>query len=201
MKTLPLAIGLTHDADQELERAFNRLVMRHSGDYEIEQGCKLFARWAQDHRRNLSVAIQKHGMVSNADPARLGRALFHGLRLGGFGLLRDLQDVLTLVHRARNNWTLLSQAAKEMRDEDLVTFATEVGDKIDTMNDWVCAHIKMSAPQALTVPSDVRTELRASIPKKLTTALLPRANVSRGIVVGVTFLAGMLAGRILTARR
>jgi hypothetical protein len=60
-----------------------------------------------DHRRGLSGAIGKHGMLSNSDPARLGRALFHGLPVGGFGLLRDLQDILTLVHRARNDWTVL----------------------------------------------------------------------------------------------
>src|SRR4051812_18428290 len=113
MTTLPIAIGLTHEVERELERAFRRVAARNSSDFEIKQACNLFARWARDHRRRLSVPIEKHGMQSNPDPGRLARALFHGLRLGGFGLLRDLQDVLTLVHRARNNWTILTQASKE----------------------------------------------------------------------------------------
>jgi hypothetical protein len=201
MKTLPTAIGLTHDIERELERAFRRIAERHSSEFEIEQGCKLFARQAQYHRRRLSIAIEKHGMLSNSDPARLGRALFHGLRVGGFGLLRDLQDTLTLVHRARNDWTVLTQAAKEIHDKELSNTATEVGKEIDTMTDWVCAHIKMSAPQTLTVPVDLPAELRASIPKKLTPALLPHVKVGSGIAVGVTFVAGLLAGRLLAPKR
>jgi hypothetical protein len=201
MKTLPSAIGATHAIEQELERAFRRLAARHSADFEIEHGCKLFARWTRDHKRRLNNPVEKHGMVSNSDPERLGRALFHGLRVGGFGLLRDLEDLLTLVQRARNSWTVLIQAAKEIRDTELAETATSVGEEIDTMTDWVCAHIKIAAPQALTVPLDLPDELRASIPKKMTTAVLPRFNPKAGIAVGLTFAAGLLAGRILTSKR
>src|SRR3569623_975514 len=98
MTTLPIAIGLTYAIEREKERAFRRLSARHSSEFEIEHGCKLFARWSRDHRRRLSVGIERHGMVTNSDPGRLARALFHGLRVGGFGLMRDLQDVLTLVY-------------------------------------------------------------------------------------------------------
>ncbi|HEY6226783.1 MAG TPA: hypothetical protein VI282_06655 [Verrucomicrobiae bacterium] len=201
MTTLPIAVGLTHDAERELERAFRRLAARHSSDFEIEQGCKLFSRWARNHRQRLGAAIEKHGKASNSDPARLGRALFHGLRVGGFGLLRDLQDLLTLVHRARNDWTVLTQAAKEIRDTQLAETATEIGKEIDIMIDWVCAHIKIAAPQALTVPVDLPAELRGSIPRKMTTAVLPRVNFGSSIAVGVTFVAGLLAARALTARK
>lgn len=201
MTILPVAIGLTHEIQRELERAFRHLADRHSSDFEIEQGCKLFARWAQDHRRRLSVAVEKHGMLSNSDPARLGRALFHGLRVGGFGLLRDLQDMLTLVQRARNDWTVLVQAAKEIHDKELVNTATAVGEEIDIISAWVCAHIKTSAPQALTVPIDFPAELRASIPKKITPAVLPRVNLGSGFTLAVTFFTGLLAARMLTTRR
>jgi hypothetical protein len=201
MTTLPAAIGLTHDIQRQLERAFRRLSARHSSDFEIEHGCKQFARRALDHRRRLSVAVQKYGIVSNADRARFSAALFHGPRVGGFGLLRDLQDVLSLTHRARNNWTVLTQAAKEIRDTDLAEIATEVGSQIDVMIDWVCSHIKIAAPQALTVPIDWPSELRASLPKRMTSAMLPRVNPRTGIAVGLTFFAGVLAGRALTSKK
>jgi hypothetical protein len=147
------------------------------------------------------VEAKKHGLVSNADPERLAYALFHGVRIGGFGLLRDLQDLLTLVQRVRNSWTVLSQAAKELQDTQLVDTAIRAGKENDTMIDWVCAHIKIAAPQALLVPSNLTSELKASIPKKITPALLPRISVGSGVTVGLTLMVGLLAGRIVLARK
>lgn len=38
------------------------------------------------------------------DGERLRRALFRGLRYGGFGLVRDLQDLLTLATLVHGCW-------------------------------------------------------------------------------------------------
>jgi len=53
---------------------------------------------------------------------------------------------------------------------------------------------KMAAPQALTVPIDLAAELRGSIPKKITPAVLPRVNRD-GIAAPVTFCISLLGRR------
>src|SRR5215216_5801160 len=116
MKTLPLCLGRVQASEQELVKSFGAIAERHHQDFEIRQGCKLFAQWSQAHLDKLGEFAARHGIVTNSDAARVRRALFHGMRIGGYGLLRDLQDLLLLVHQARNAWTALIQAAKTTRD-------------------------------------------------------------------------------------
>src|SRR4051794_30533927 len=119
MKTLPFCLGLVRASEQELAKSFGAMALKHSSDFEIHQTCKLFRHWSEGHLENLEVFAARHGALLNPDPARVKRALFHGPRIGGYGLLRDLQDLLLLVHQARTGWTALTQAAKEMKETDL----------------------------------------------------------------------------------
>src|SRR3954471_7403641 len=116
MKTLPFCVGMARASEQQLAKSFGAMAQKHTSDFEVHQSCSLFHQWCEGHLENLNTFAIQHGTVVNPDPARVKRALFHGPRIGGFGLLRDLQDLLLLAHQTRTGWTALMQAAKEMKE-------------------------------------------------------------------------------------
>jgi hypothetical protein len=105
---------------------------------------RLHSNWCNANVDALRRMATRYGARRTGDGERLRRALFRGLRYGGFGLVRDLQDLLTLATLVHGCWMGLLQAARESRDDDL--------------------ELRASAPQALTTASQVRRELAASIP-------------------------------------
>jgi ferredoxin-nitrate reductase len=172
MKTLPFCLGLVRSSEQQLAKSFGAMALKHRSDFEVHQSCKLFRQWSERRLEKLDAFAARHGALPNPDPARLKRALFHGPRVGGYGLLRDLQDLLLLVHQARTGWTALTQAAKEMKETDLIEAGLECAGDIDREIDWLCTHIKVAAPQALTVPVDPLAEAKDSAPVLATKLLL-----------------------------
>jgi ferredoxin-nitrate reductase len=191
MKTLPFCLGMVRGSEQQLAESFSAMARKHRSDFEVQQSCKLFHQWCGGHLNKLEAFTARHGAVINPDPARVKRALFHGPRIGGFGLLRDLQDLLLLTHQARTGWTALAQAAKEMKEADLAEAALECARETDRQIDWLCTHIKVSAPQALTVPVDLMAEAKDAAPALAMKVLLGVA-VAGGIGLAIK---GLRTGR------
>ena len=190
MKALPFCLGLVRASEQQLVKSFGAMALKHKSDYEIHQSCKLFRLWSERRIEKLDTFATRHGTLLNPDPARLKRALFHGPRIGGYGLLRDLQDLLLLVHQARTGWTALTQAAKELKEGDLIETTSGCAGEIDREIDWLCTHIKVAAPQALTVPVDLLAEAKDSAPA-----------LAAKVLIGVALGAGIgLAIKGLHAR-
>jgi hypothetical protein len=154
MKALPDYLGLVLASEKELARNLTSMAERHGSDFEIHHGCKLFAQWSQAQVGAVEAFTARYGAAINSDPVRLGRALFDASRKGGYGLLRDLQDLLLLAHQTRAAWTGLGQAAKEIHDAAMAQTALHAGARTDRQVDWLCTHIKNASPQALTVPVD-----------------------------------------------
>src|SRR3954452_10466265 len=192
MKTLPFCLGFVRASEQQLAKSFGAMARKHSADFEIHQTCKLFGQWCDAHLEKLEAFAARHGALINPDPARLKRALFHGPRIGGFGLLRDLQDLLLLTHQARTGWTALVQAAKEMKEADLTESTLQCAAETDRQIDWLCTHIKVAAPQALTVPVDLVAEAADS--PRLVVKLLLGFALAAGIGLTVKNLHTRSAG-------
>jgi hypothetical protein len=106
----------------------------------------------------------RHGTQRTVDGERLRRALFRGWRFGGFGLVRDLHDLLTLATLVRGCWMGLLQAARERRDDELATVCREGDAATVRQIAWLETKLRQAAPQSLTTPSQVRREVAASIP-------------------------------------
>jgi|ERR1043166_3989222 hypothetical protein len=185
MKTLPFCLGMVRGSEQQLANSFGAMARKHSSDFEIHQSCKLFQQWCEGHLERLDPFATRHGAAINPDPARVKRALFRGPRIGGFGLLRDLQDLLLLTHQARTGWTALTQAAKDMKECDLAEGALGCAGETDRQIDWLCTHIKNAAPQALTVPVDLAAEAEDAAPA-LTMKLLLGVTLAACVGVAIT---------------
>jgi len=113
-------LGLTTSGELALADAIALVGLRHAVDPEMRKAAKMYSAWCCAHVDALQPAIERYGSVRSADGERLRRALFRGNRLGNFGLLRDIHDLVTLATSVRGCWSALNQAARESRDLDLV---------------------------------------------------------------------------------
>src|SRR5690606_8880288 len=152
-------------AEDQLARAFGLVASRHSAQDELRATADLLAGWSAAHTERLHPHLERYGSRSTDDVRRLRAALFHGARVGGVGLLRDLGDLRVLAARASIGWTALGQAAKGIPDSELVKLCAEASEETRRQLAWLETHIKHVAPQALVPPAETLSELRASLPK------------------------------------
>jgi hypothetical protein len=76
---------------------------------------------------------------------------FGGPRSGPLGLLRDLLDLYVLASACDIAWTIVGQAARGARNEDLLAVVTACESETATQLTWLKTRIKEAAPQTLVV--------------------------------------------------
>jgi hypothetical protein len=191
-------LGGVRAAEQDLADALTMLADRHSADADTRDTARLLARWSRRHVAALAPAIERYGMRELADPARLRAGLFDGPRIGGVGLLRDLNDLLALVGYVRGAWTAVFQAAMELHDRELSALCTAAAQDTDRQLAWVKTRLRLTAPQALTVPPAYLAELLASAPKTGRPAAWPElawVPLASAALVGMVGMLGLVAGQ------
>ncbi|HEU5241725.1 MAG TPA: hypothetical protein VFU25_06915, partial [Ornithinibacter sp.] len=72
-------------------------------------------------------------------------------RSGGVGLLRDLHDLYLLVSYLDIAWTMVGQAAKAVRDDELSGVVGWCETETSAQLSWLRTRMKEAAPQALVV--------------------------------------------------
>jgi hypothetical protein len=157
-------LGLAVSGERALADAFVLVGLRHAVEPELRNAARLHANWCQAHVHALRPVVDRYGAARCRDGERLLRALFRGRRLGGFGVVRDVHDLLTLATAVHGCWTALQQAARERRDRDLEAVCGACDAETTRQISWLATKLRQSAPQALTVASPAGRELRASIP-------------------------------------
>jgi hypothetical protein len=198
MIALPKYLGIVHEAERQLANALTLVADRHSANADIRDTGHLLARWSRRHVEMLAPAIARYGIRDVPDPARLRAGLFHGARVGGLGVLRDVNDLLALVTYVRGAWTAVFQAAMELHDLELANVCTHASEDADRQLAWVKTALRLTAAQALTVPPDRARQLRASIPKIPTPAALPDVvwgPIAAAVLIGIVGAIGLLAGQ------
>ena len=157
-------LGLTTNGERALADAFALVALRHAVDPEVRRAAKMYYAWCRARAQALEPAVERYGSVRSVDGERLRRALFRGNRMGGFGLLRDFHDLVTLATSVRGCWSVLHQAACGSRDRDLVEACRGGHTEIDRVIAWLEMKLHQAAPQALTVPSQSTKEMITSLP-------------------------------------
>jgi len=185
-------LGLVDRGEQQLAEAFRVVADRHYNEYEIREMCAQFAEWSYGHRQALEPHIAQYGQEQQAlAPEQLRASLFQGSRAGGLGLLHDLQDLSLLANSVRTQYTILHQGAIELRDSQLETTVSTLGDQTNRQIDWLCGRIKQHAPQVLTVPPNLASEAKASLPKKLNAAAIPDQLWAPVMAAGLILFVGL----------
>jgi hypothetical protein len=157
-------LGLAVSGERALADAFVLVGLRHAAEPELRNAARLYSTWCRAHVDALRAVVDRYGAARCREGERLQRALFRGRRMSGFGLVRDVHDLLTLATAVHGCWTALQQAAREQRDRDLEAVCRACDAETTRQISWLETKLRQSAPQALTVPRPTGRDLLTSIP-------------------------------------
>ena len=150
-RPIAIYIGLAHKSDTHLTEAFTNVAQHHMAEPDIYATCMLMAQWSRSHVEKLAPFAARYQEERNKEPDRLRDALFQGPRSGGIGLLRDLHDLWLATSEVHLSYECLSQAAKALRDKELLNACLSFEKDADRQLAWLRTRIDQAAPQALVV--------------------------------------------------
>jgi hypothetical protein len=146
-------LGLLHKAQVDLAGAFRQVGHGHADEADVFHLCEKLAKQCDAHAERLAPFAQRYGEDAPDEPDRLYSELFRGTRSGGLGLLRDLHDLYLMACECDMAWTLVGQAARGLRDQDLVEVVQGCESETAIQLKWLRTRMKQAAPQALVVAS------------------------------------------------
>jgi len=115
---------------------------RHAGDHDVYHQCRVFARSADARAERLEPLAQLHeGSDEWKSP----------IVEGSDDLLEELRALALRLRGVVLTWTMAEQAAKALRDPELLACASESVSDAANEADWFLTRIKTAAPQALTI--------------------------------------------------
>jgi hypothetical protein len=194
-------VGLTIESEAVLQSAYLNAATRHKRDAGIRDGSRRAVRFTELRMNAANDLGKRFGATSSRDPKLVRNALFHGLRPGGLGLLRDLHDLALLANQSLLYWTGLSQGCKALHDEHAVKICRQSIDALQLEIDWLKTELKNAAPQVLTISTPRRKQIISIVQKLPTAAFSERRGpqVLKAAAVTTAGLLGFLAGRRCSA--
>ena len=146
---LAIYVGLQHAASRTLADSFRQVADGHGAEPDVRTDCHRLAGWCEAHVRRLAPVAERYGEQREDEPERLHADGLAGVRSGGVGLLRDLQDLYVLTSFVDITWTVLGQAAQGVRDRELIAVVDSCDQDTRRQLLWLNTRIKQAAPQAL----------------------------------------------------
>src|SRR5690349_426400 len=145
---LPVYIGLLHVGERALAQSFRQVADGHGDEPDVFHLCHTLAQQCDEHERLLAPIVERYGEQRDSEPERFHAEAMSESRTGPLGLLRDLQDVHTMVAFVDTTWTVVKQAALALRDEELLDVVSRCEAQTKLQGDWLSTRIKQAAPQA-----------------------------------------------------
>lgn len=131
-----------------LAASYRAVAEGHAAEADIKTLATLLAGQSESHVEALAPIVGRYGERRETEPHRLA---VERARPGALGLLRDLQDLYLLATDVEVGWSLVGQAAKALRDEELIAVVDTSANETETQRQWLSTRIKTSAPQALLI--------------------------------------------------
>lgn len=144
-------LGLLHKAQVDLAGAFREVGEAHKDEPDVFYDCERLAAQCDQHAEELQPFTERYGEEADDEPDRLHSEIFKGTREGGLGLLRDLHDLYLMAAECDISWTLVGQAAKGARDDELTNVVDRCEGETAMQMMWLRSRMKIAAPQALVV--------------------------------------------------
>ncbi|MEV6846999.1 hypothetical protein [Actinoplanes sp. NPDC051411] len=144
-------LGLLDRAHAVMADALRQVAAGHAAEADIAHLAEQRAARCEHWSREVRSFARTYAEEAPDEPERLHSELFRGTRGGGLGLLRDLQDLYLMTAECDICWTVVEQAARGIRDDDLAKLAAEGGADIAVQLQWLRTRMKAAAPQALVV--------------------------------------------------
>jgi len=156
MTQLAIYMALVDVAEGALADSFRVVAQAQASHPDIYFTCQTLATMSDDHRSRLEPVVARYGEQSESpgsEPERLHAEAMATARTGPVGLLRDLQELHLLANLVLTSWTVIQQAAKGLRDEELLGVASYSSGETSRQLAWLTTRMKSVAPQALIVAS------------------------------------------------
>ena len=150
---LPVYLGLLSGAENALADSFREVARGHGDEPDVFHLCHTLAKQCDSHVRALAPAVGRYGDKPDAEPERLHAEALTSTREGPLGLLRDLQDLYLLASFVDITWTAVQQAARGLRDTELVGVVEGCEGETKVQLAWLSTRMKQAAPQVLIVAS------------------------------------------------
>jgi hypothetical protein len=135
-------LGLLHRAQEALAAAYREIADHHGDEPDVEHLCEQLARRCDGHADALAPFAARYGEEAPEEP---------GTRSGPLGLLRDLQDLYLMAAECDIAWTVVGQAARGLRDDELAALVSAAEQDTAIQLKWLRTRMKQAAPQALVV--------------------------------------------------
>ena len=156
MTQLPVYLSLVDRAEQALADSFRVVAQAQSSHPDVYFTCQSLATMSDGHRSRLGPVATRYGEQQesgDSEPERLHAEALEAARTGPVGLLRDLQDLHLLANLVATSWTVIQQAARGLRDRELLDVASSSSEETARQLAWLTTRMKSVAPQALIVAS------------------------------------------------
>jgi hypothetical protein len=144
-------LGVLHKAEVDLAEAYRQVADAHRDEPDVLHDCRRLADQCDRHAQALKPFVDRYGEDADDEPDRLYQDLFSGTRAGPLGLMRDLHDLYLMASESDICWTLVGQAAKGARDEELMDAVSSCESETSVQLKWLRTRLKQAAPQVLLV--------------------------------------------------
>jgi hypothetical protein len=139
MKVGPLLAHLDQ-LETALAAELRAAAERHREEHDVYHQCQTFALAADKRVRRLGPLARRYDGVP-VWKSSVGD--------GSDDLLRELRALYLRALEVAITWTMASQTAKALRDDELLTIATECQLEVEAQAKWFTTRIKVAAPQAM----------------------------------------------------
>jgi ferredoxin-nitrate reductase len=146
-------LGLLHDSSKATAKALSAVAAKHQAEPDIGAICQLLAEFSREHTNLLKPSIERYGEKQEHEADALLDVLQPSSHDNPLSLLRDLHDCWLLVQESHISFIVLTQAAKALRDEQLLQALNQIASHNKRQRAWLKTRIKQAAPQTLIVPS------------------------------------------------
>jgi hypothetical protein len=128
--------------ERSLATALRTAGERHRLDHDVYYQCHAFARSADARAARLEPLARPNEGRDEWDSPVIE---------GSDDLLEELRALALALRGVALTWTMAEQAAKALRDPELLACASESVSDATSEADWFLTRIKTAAPQALTI--------------------------------------------------
>jgi hypothetical protein len=139
VKIGPLLAHL-HELETELATELRAAAERRRGEHDVYHQCQTFALTADKRVQRLEPLARRYEGASEWTAA---------VGDGSDDLLQELRTLYLRAQEVATTWTMALQAAKALRDRDLLKLATECQAEPEAQAKWFTTRIKVAAPQAI----------------------------------------------------
>jgi hypothetical protein len=157
---LDVAIKDVQDAEADLAKRLRAVGERHAAEHDLYHLGHTLARQCAEHLQRLAPFAERYGASADGGAVpespgvmealrRRGSELLGRSEASGLLLLKDLRSLYLSAQEAEIAWVILMQAAKAVRDPELLDAASSCQKAAEARGKWLRTRIKESSPQVL----------------------------------------------------